>query len=111
MELPRIINAGVYRYAQKARETVENTWIALSLSGLIRRTEYDPAGKLVHAFDADKEPFVPYLSVCAPGFVLGSGARTQRSGRSWLHSWRPRSAGARSACVTTASLTSGAEPS
>ena len=70
MELPRIINAGVYRYAQKARETVENTWIALSLSGLIRRTEYDPAGKLVHAFDADKEPFVPYLSVCAPGFVL-----------------------------------------
>ena len=70
MELPKIINAGVYRFAQKARQVVENPWIALSMRGLIRRTEYDPAGKLVHTFDADNEPFVPYLSVCVPGFVL-----------------------------------------
>lgn len=70
MELPKIINAGVYRFAQKARQVVENPWIALSMRGLIRRTEYDPAGKLVHTFDADRESFVPYLSVCVPGFVL-----------------------------------------
>ena len=70
MDLPKIINAGVYRYAQKARQVVETPWIALSLTGLICRTEYDPAGRLVHTFDADREPFVPYLSVCVPGFVL-----------------------------------------
>ena len=70
MELPKIINAGVYRCAQKARQTVENPWIALSLKGQLRRTEYDPAGRLVRTFDADNEPFVPYLSVCVPGFVL-----------------------------------------
>ena len=70
MELPKIINAGVYRHAQKARQVVENPWIALSLRGQIRRAEYDPAGRLVHTFDADQEPFVPYLSVCVPGFVL-----------------------------------------
>ena len=70
MELPKIINAGVYRCAQKARQVVENPWIALSLRGQIRRAEYDPAGRLRDAFDAAKEPFVPYLSVCVPGFVL-----------------------------------------
>ena len=70
MNLPKIINAGVYRYAQKARQVVENPWIALSMKGQLRRTEYDPAGRLRHAFDAGKEPFVPYLSVCVPGFVL-----------------------------------------
>ena len=70
MKLPKIINAGVYRYAQKARQVVENPWIALSLSGLIRRTEYDPAGRLTGAFDRDKDRFVPYLSVCVPGLVL-----------------------------------------
>ena len=70
MELPKIINAGVYRYAQKARQVVENPWIALSFKGLIRRVEYDPAGRLVHAFDAEKDRYVPCLSVCVPGFVL-----------------------------------------
>ena len=70
MELPKIINTGVYRSAQKARQVVENPWLALSLRGQIRRMEYDPAGRLVHTFDAEKEPFVPYLSVCVPGFVL-----------------------------------------
>ena len=70
MNLPKIVNAGVYRFAQKTRQVVENPWIALSLKGQLRRTEYDPAGRLVHAFDAEKEAFVPYLSVCVPGFVL-----------------------------------------
>ena len=70
MNLPKIINAGVYRFSQKTCQVVENPWIALSLKGQIRRTEYDPVGRLVHAFDAEKEPFVPYLSVCVPGFVL-----------------------------------------
>ena len=70
MELPKIINAGVYRYAQKARQVVENPWIALSLSGLIRRTEHDPSGRLTGTFDRDKDRFMPYLSVCVPGFVL-----------------------------------------
>ena len=70
MDLPKIINAGVYRTAQKGRQVVENPWIALSLKGLLRRTERDPAGKIVHTFDADREPFVPHLSVCVPGFAL-----------------------------------------
>ena len=70
MDLPKIINAGVYRYAQKTRQVVENPWIALSLSGLIHRVEYDPAGHLRDTFDAAKGPCVPYLSVCVPGFVL-----------------------------------------
>ena len=70
MDLPKIINAGVYRYAQKTRQVVENPWIALSLSGLIRRTEYDPCGRLISTFDVEKKHFVPYLSVCVPGFVL-----------------------------------------
>lgn len=70
MELPKIINAGVYRHAQKGRQVVENPWIALSMRGQIRRTEYDPAGRLVYTFDADRGPFIPYLSICVPGFVL-----------------------------------------
>jgi len=70
MDLPKIINAGVYRSAQKARQVVENPWIALSMRGLIRRAEYDPTGRLVQTFDVDRERFVPYLSVCVPGFVL-----------------------------------------
>ena len=70
MNLPKIINAGVYRCAEKARQVVEKPWIALSLQGLIRRTEHDPAGRLLDSFDIDKDRFVPYLSVCVPGFVL-----------------------------------------
>ena len=70
MNLPKIINAGVYRSAQKARQVVEYPWIALSLKGLIRRAEYDPRGRLKNTFDSAKEPFVPNLSVCVPGFVL-----------------------------------------
>ena len=70
MDLPKIINAGVYRTAQKARQVVENPWIALSLKGLIRRTEYDPSGRPINIFDAAESPQVPCLSVCVPGFVL-----------------------------------------
>ena len=70
MNLPKIINAGVYRHAQKARQLVENPWIALSLKGQIRRTEYDPSGRLIQTFDAGKDRFVPNLSVSVPGFVL-----------------------------------------
>ena len=70
VKLPKIINAGVYRYAQKARQMVENPWIALSLRGLIRRSEYDPVGRLISTFDAVKDQQVPCLSVSVPGFVL-----------------------------------------
>ena len=70
MNLPKIINAGVYRSAQKARQVVENPWIALSLTGQIRRFEYDPSGRLVRAFDVGKDRQFPFLSVSAPGFVL-----------------------------------------
>jgi len=70
VKLPKIINAGVYRHAQKARQIVEHPWIALSLRGQIRRIEYDPAGRLLENFDVERESFVPYLSVCVPGFVL-----------------------------------------
>ena len=66
MNLPKIINAGVYRHAQKARQLVENPWIALSLKGQIRRTEYDPSGRLIQNFDAGKDRFVPNLSVSVP---------------------------------------------
>lgn len=70
MKQPKIIRAGVYRYAQKARQVVENPWIALSLKGLIYRTERDPGGRLLNSFDIGKDRFVPCLSVCVPGFVL-----------------------------------------
>ena len=70
MKLPKIINAGVYRHAQKDRQIVGHPWIALTLRGQIRRIEYDPAGRLLENFDIARDPFVPYLSVCAPGFVL-----------------------------------------
>ena len=70
MDLPKIVNAGVYRHAQKSRQVVENPWIALSIRGLIRRDEYSPRGNLRRSFDAADGPEVPHLSVCAPGFVL-----------------------------------------
>ena len=67
----KIINAGVYRYAQKTRQVVENPWIALSISGLVRRCEYDPRGRLRHRFDSAVDGAeIPHLSICTPGFVL-----------------------------------------
>ena len=69
MNLPQIINAGVYRYAQKDCQTVESPWIALSLRGLVRVTEYDPSGRLVYNFDIASGPERPRLSVTVPGFV------------------------------------------
>ena len=73
MKTPKIVNAGVYRYAQKGRQVVENPWIALTVSGLIRRKEYDPLGRLRVNFDVAKAngaELSSYLSVCAPGFLL-----------------------------------------
>ena len=70
MDLPRIINAGVYRNAEKTRQVVEKPWIALSLKGQIRRIEYDPAGRLLSSFEIGKDRFVPYLSVSVPGNVI-----------------------------------------
>ncbi len=71
MNVPKIVNAGVYRHAQKSRQLVENPWIALSISGLVRRCEYDPRGRLRQRFEASLDGAeIPHLSVCAPGFVL-----------------------------------------
>ncbi len=70
MDLPEIINAGVYRFAQKARQIVEHPWIALSLRGSIRRTEYAPDGRMIRSFDIGREPEIPQLSVCVPGVVV-----------------------------------------
>ena len=71
MNVPKIINAGVYRYAQKGRQVVENPWIVLAVRGIIRREEYDPLGRLRANFDiaAANSASAPHLSVCTPGFV------------------------------------------
>ena len=72
MKTPKIVNAGVYRYAQKGRQVVEKPWIVLAVRGLVRREEYDPRGRLRTGFDAAaaNRAGVSYLSVCTPGFVL-----------------------------------------
>ena len=72
MNVPRIVNAGVYRYAQKGRQVVEKPWIVLAVGGLVRRDEYDPLGRRRTGFDAAavNRAGISYLSVCTPGFVL-----------------------------------------
>ncbi len=70
MNLPRIINAGVYRYAQKEYQVVDHPWIALSLRGLVRCLEYDPRGRMRRNFSSVDGPEVPRLSVCAPDFSM-----------------------------------------
>ena len=71
MNVPKIINAGVYRHAQKGRQVVEHPWIALSVSGLVRRRVRDPRGRVRVNFDAAAGGGrVSYLGVSAPGFLL-----------------------------------------
>ncbi len=87
MNLPQIINAGVYRYAQKERQTVESPWITLSMSGLVRVTEYDPGGRLVYNFDIANGPERPRLSVSVPGFVYDFEYNADRENYVILLDW------------------------
>ncbi len=68
MELPKIINPGVYRHAQIGHQTIFHPWIALGIRGLIRSDMYNPDGKLVSSFDSSNEPAMPNLSIGIPGF-------------------------------------------
>ena len=70
MKMPKIVSAGVYRYAQKGRQVLEKPSIALAVSGLIRETLYDPSGRLRSRFDASEGAQRQGLRVCAPGFAV-----------------------------------------
>ncbi len=70
MNLPEIINPGVYRHAQVGHQTIYHPWISLCVRGLVRRDEYDPEGSLLSVFDAAKEPFQPKLAIGIPGFHM-----------------------------------------
>ena len=68
MILPKIMNVGVYRHAEKHAQTITGLWICLSLKGLIRSAVYYPDGTLFRSFDASKQKFVPELRIVTPGF-------------------------------------------
>jgi len=89
MNVPKIVNAGVYRYAQKGRQVVENPWIVLAVSGLVRREEYDPLGRPRTDFDAAavNRAGGSYLSVCTPGFVQDFEYGTDRENYVTILDW------------------------
>lgn len=70
MNLPRIINPGVYRHAQNGHQIIYHPWISLGVRGLLRRDEYDPQGNLLASFDSRNEPYIPRLAIGMPGFRM-----------------------------------------
>lgn len=68
MILPKIMNVGVYREAQKSSQ-ISRTWgVGLYLKGKVRQTTYYPDGTIKGTFDAAVDEDVPTLSIGAPGF-------------------------------------------
>ena len=68
MILPKILNAGVYRHAQKSSQTVQAVHLGLSIRGAVRSTVYFPDGTLCRTFDAARDEMIPHLSLSTPGF-------------------------------------------
>ena len=68
MILPKILNVGVYRHAQKSSQTVHAVHLGLSIWGLIRNCVYYPDGTFCSSFDAEKQKQIPHLSISTPGF-------------------------------------------
>ena len=67
MILPKIINAGVYRNAQKSTQIVPTLFLGLYLKGLIKHTTYAPDGTVLGALTSDVKPSI---SLTPPGFRL-----------------------------------------
>ena len=70
MILPKILNAGVYRHAQKSSQTLQAIHLGLSISGAVRSTVYYPDGTLSSTFDAARNEMIPHLSLTTPGFNI-----------------------------------------
>ena len=68
MDFPKILNAGVYRHAQKSSQTCHSIFLGLNVRGLIRTSAYYPDGSLYRQYEAGKDDFVPGLSLEMPGF-------------------------------------------
>ena len=54
MILPKILNAGVYRHAQKSSQTVHAVHLGLSIRGAVRSTVYFPDGTLCRSDNGDE---------------------------------------------------------
>ena len=68
MILPKILNVGVYRHAQKSSQTVQAVHLGLSIRGLVRNCVYYPDGSFCSSFDAEKNEQTPHLSISTRGF-------------------------------------------
>lgn len=67
MQMLHVTNAGVYRHAEKYRQTVPAKWLSLYVKGLVKSTSYFPDGKLCRTFGPDD---CPQLLVNTPGMVM-----------------------------------------
>ncbi|MBQ7207074.1 MAG: helix-turn-helix domain-containing protein [Lentisphaeria bacterium] len=68
MILPKILNAGVYRHAQRSEQTIQAIHLALHIRGAVWNNMYYPDGTLCSTFDARKEDMTPHLSIATRGF-------------------------------------------
>ncbi len=66
MQMPHVIGAGVYRRAEKYRQTIPAKWLSFYVKGLIKSTSYYPDGKLCRIFSDDN---CPRILVSTPGMV------------------------------------------
>ena len=68
MDFPKILNAGVYRHAQKSSQTCNAIHLGLNVKGPVRNSVYYPDGSLCRQYEAGKDDFVPSLTLSMPGF-------------------------------------------
>ncbi len=66
MQMPHVVGAGVYRQAEKYRQTIPAKWLSLYVKGLVKSTSYYPDGKLCRMFTPDD---CPRIMVSIPGMV------------------------------------------
>ena len=68
MKLPKIIYPGVYHHPEHGHGVCPHKRLNLTISGLVKCTNYDSNGKLLSTFDGMYGPAKPSLSVSFPGF-------------------------------------------
>lgn len=66
MDFLQIYQTGVYRHAQRYRQTVPALWIGLTVSGLVYTRNYFPDGKLCRDLNSSHAPFI---SLSVPGMM------------------------------------------